>query len=87
MNYKQRKFIFKEQYTDVEGVIPKGSEIILFRYYNDKKELRFRLQYQKYEDKLTDVYPKKSNVLTVCVLFISGENQVELGYIKQGKLN
>lgn len=63
------------------------SEIILFRYYNDKKELRFRLQYQKYEDKLTDVYPKKSNVLTVCVLFISGENQVELGYIKQGKLN
>lgn len=37
MNYKQRKFIFKEQYIDAEGVIPKGSEIILFRgiiYFN-----------------------------------------------------
>ena len=65
----------------------KDSETISLRYNNDKQELWFRLQIQEYETKLTEVYPKKSNVLTICILFLNGENQIELRYLRNGKTN
>jgi hypothetical protein len=65
----------------------KDNETISLRYNNDKQELWFRLQIQEYEVKLTEVYPKKSNKLTICILFLNGENQIELRYLRNGKMN
>lgn len=65
----------------------KDNEVIKFRYINDIKELWFKLQKQGLEGKITQVYPKNSNLLNICVVFLNGENQVELQCVKKMKAN
>ena len=65
----------------------KDNEVIKFRYINDIKELWFKLQKQGLEGKITQVYPKNSNLLNICVMFLNGENQVELQCVKKMKAN
>ena len=65
----------------------KDNEVIKFRYINDIKELWFKLQKQGLEGKITQVYPRNSNLLNICVVFLNGENMVELQCVKKMKAN
>lgn len=65
----------------------KDNEVVKFRYINDIKELWFKLQKQGLEGKITQVYPRNSNALNICVVFLNGENMVELQCVKKMKGN
>ena len=65
----------------------KDNEVVKFRYINDIKELWFKLQKQGLEGKITQVYPRNSNALNICVVFLNGENVVELQCVKKMKGN
>ena len=53
------------------------NEVITFRYYPEKRELRYDIA-GNFKGALTEVYPTKSNLLTACIVFLHKDDEVEV---------